>query len=290
MASVLGSRKRTRDDDFGLTNEDSHLDKRSRPTAGQGSHHGYHDSVLSTPASHTREQPKYNSDDDGSSSMVSEPGSPQDISMSSDDDMNGDTFSQSPEDSFIMSRPRPSNSSPWAQRLQTNRVPTPIVPMRPGGSPYRIGPRQHVRQRHPQEFSSDHLDVPSPIDEDEVPTPPSAAEAAGSQLSMLTVSDVDMQESDDVPTINVHPVRPLSRNTNLDMYESAVESEPMDSGPETIVVRKQRQRSGALSSGNSPVRAGPSQPPAPRKGFSMGFRADCEKCRLRVPGHMNHLI
>ncbi|EME41178.1 hypothetical protein DOTSEDRAFT_90107 [Dothistroma septosporum NZE10] len=289
MSSVLGNRKRTCDEEFGLSNEDGHLDKRSRPTAGQGSHHGHHDSVLSTPASFTREQPKYDSEDDGSSSMISEPGSPQDISMSSDDEMNGDTFSQSPQDSFIMSRQRPSNSNPWAHRLQTNRVPTPIVSIRPGGSPLRTGLHQHVRQRHPQEFSSDHLDVPSPIDEDEVPTPPSAAEAAGSQLSMLTVSDVDMQETDSVPTINVHPVRPRSRNTNLDTYESAVESEPMESGPETIIVRKQRQRSGALSSGNSPVRAGPSQPPG-RKGFSMGFRADCEKCRLRVPGHMNHLI
>lgn len=32
---------------------------------------------------------------------------------------------------------------------------------------------------------------------------------------------------------------------------------------------------------------------SPMKGkmtISMGYRADCEKCRMRVPGHYNHLI
>jgi hypothetical protein len=24
--------------------------------------------------------------------------------------------------------------------------------------------------------------------------------------------------------------------------------------------------------------------------FSMGFRADCDKCRERVPGHYNHVL
>lgn len=27
-----------------------------------------------------------------------------------------------------------------------------------------------------------------------------------------------------------------------------------------------------------------------RRGFSMGYRSDCEKCRLRVPGHFSHVI
>ena len=35
--------------------------------------------------------------------------------------------------------------------------------------------------------------------------------------------------------------------------------------------------------GGSPVQKG-------KMMISMGFRADCEKCRLRVPGHYNHLI
>jgi hypothetical protein len=27
-----------------------------------------------------------------------------------------------------------------------------------------------------------------------------------------------------------------------------------------------------------------------RRGFSMGYRSDCEKCRMKVPGHFSHVI
>jgi hypothetical protein len=27
-----------------------------------------------------------------------------------------------------------------------------------------------------------------------------------------------------------------------------------------------------------------------KKSFSIGYRADCEKCRLKVPGHFNHIV
>ena len=30
--------------------------------------------------------------------------------------------------------------------------------------------------------------------------------------------------------------------------------------------------------------------PGMKKTFSMGYRVDCEKCRLKVPGHFNHII
>ena len=248
------------------------------------------------------QKPKYDSDDQ--SSMMSEPGSPQDIIMSDEDvDDETATFSQSPEE-MIPPTSRPP-SSPWRGRLaQVNqRVPTPIQPPnRPGARPVqvRIGTNQHVRQRHPQEnvsSSSDHLEVPSPIDEDEVPTPPSAAEAAGSQLSMLTVSDVDMEPTESLPSISVDASESLQLAQGPEQMDSAIDVEPMDSiaAPETgLVVRKQRQRSGALSSGHgspspSPMRVDPSEN-GRKRGFSMGFRTDCEKCRMRVPGHMNHFI
>lgn len=269
--------------------------QRARATTEASADSGkwFNDSVLNTPTQ-AREQPKYDSDDD-ISSLVSEPGSPQDVNMESgeDDDM-AETLSQSPEDAF-MSRPALISGHIMGQRLQTNRVPTPMVPMRPGASPDRIrtGFKQHVRRRHPQEYSAssnDLLEVPSPIDEDGVPTPPSAAEAAGSQLSMLSVSDVDMDAttSYDIPRISIDPARPSPSTTHIGP-NAELDMEPTYGGPESIVVRKQRQRSGALSSGNSPVRAppGPSNMAA-KRGFSMGFRADCDKCRNRVPGHMNH--
>lgn len=30
--------------------------------------------------------------------------------------------------------------------------------------------------------------------------------------------------------------------------------------------------------------------PGMKRSFSIGYRADCEKCRLKVPGHFNHII
>ena len=30
--------------------------------------------------------------------------------------------------------------------------------------------------------------------------------------------------------------------------------------------------------------------PGMKRSFSMGYRADCEKCRAKVPGHFNHII
>ena len=248
-------------------------------------------------------KPKYDSDDQ--SSMVSEPGSPQDIAMSSGDEDMADSapsFSQSPEDTLPSTSIGKLPTNIWQSRMrQTNRVPTPIQPPgRPGTHPLqtRTGTRQHIRQRHPQEnistaTSGELLEVPSPIDEDEVPTPPSAAEAAGSQLSMLTVNDMDMEPSSalDLPTISVDPSL-TPRSGDISDVESAIDIDPMDdseSRDSRLTVRKQRQRSGALSSGQgspSPVRADPNA----RRGFSMGFRADCEKCRMRVPGHMNHFL
>ena len=257
---------------------------------------------------------KYDSDDQ--SSMVSEPGSPQDITMSDEDMLDNDTdaaFSQSPEEPLPSSALSRFSSSPW--RAQTDRVPTPIIPpdrLSMRSIQIRTGPKQHMRARHPQEnlsTSSDHLEVPSPIDEDEVPTPPSAAEAAGSQLSMLSVNDMDMEPSGaGLPRISISPSSSLHQheggNHSLPL-DSAIDMDAMDDTEfreSRLMVRKQRQRSGALSSGQgspSPVRAelrsamdhrGVEIGGAVKRVLSLGFRADCEKCRMRVPGHMNHFV
>ena len=215
--------------------------------------------------------------------------------MSSDDEMRDDfdtaAFSQSPESNFASSSSRQAlaSSSPWHARTlqqrtsnQNQRVATPIVSFqtRPGPRTIQLRTGHHIRDRHPQEnLSSDNLEVPSPIDEDEVPTPPSAAEAAGSQLSMLTVNDMDTDPSPNLPTISVDTQAAMQ-----DAAESAIDIEPMDDTLDMpLTVRKPRQRSGEVSS-PSPIQ------PKPQKGFSMGWRADCEKCLQRVPGHLNHFV
>ncbi|THX77518.1 hypothetical protein D6D04_06281 [Aureobasidium pullulans] len=92
---------------------------------------------------------------------------------------------------------------------------------------------------------------PSPISEDEAHTPTTAT---GSQFSLLTVNDMDM--------------------------DAETTPRPAPQTPE-VHVRKQRARSGAFTS--------PRDSDTSKK-FSMGYREDCEKCRNRVPGHMNHFL
>ncbi|TKA32073.1 hypothetical protein B0A50_01320 [Salinomyces thailandicus] len=292
FASSAGT-KRSREDDGDEMQAAGLLGKKQRPTLDGVSHSWHHDSVLNTPLA-SSQHPKYDSDDQ--SSMVSEPGSPQDMA-SSGDEMDLDespSFSQSPEDrQHTLPKASPASSSPWRDRLQgRNRIATPFH--RPSMRPAQLqtaGFKQHVRQRHPQENSSDLLEVPSPIDEDEVPTPPSAAEAAGSQLSMLSMDDMDVEQAG-IPAITVDPARSIPIGG-----ETSRGAEAMDRAPEPILVRKQRQRSGATSNGSaSPARGivelgmDSTFGGSGRKGISIGYRADCEKCRMRVPGHMNHFV
>lgn len=224
--------------------------------------------------------------------MLSEPGSPQVISA---DEADPDAMSED-EDLASFSQQRAGSpdyepgslQTPWKARTQAaHRIPTPMIP-RPKTSPIQT----HIRRRHPQEnIGSDRLDVPSPIDEDEVPTPPSAAEAAGSQLELLSVSDVEMQGADPLPQIAVSPSQPPPNTSQAPQYSD---------GPGSMMVRKQRQRSGALSAGyGSPMRdpsamatdsGEASTAGVNKRGISMGYRPDCEKCRLGVPGHLNHFF
>lgn len=313
MESVqVRKRRRELEDDL-----PEHADKKSRqmfstPTPFTGVEPLWQpkDALSSPSRSFHSQRDKYDSDDQDS--MASEPGSPQAMSDAEDDDV-----SMADSDGEPSSLPKPSAAgaahplqTPWKTRTANgNRIPTPIV--RPGASPIQT----HIRSRHPQEVSSsqpgvqqqDRLEVPSPIDEDEVPTPPSAAEAAGSQLEMLRVTD-EMQTDDPERAEDSIPQISISRTRSPQPFEMGMGS---PTGPVKL-----RKRSGALSAGqSSPMRATPEPafggamsgmsgsglangdigPPggessafAAKRGISMGYRHDCEKCRMRVPGHMNH--
>lgn len=178
-----------------------------------------------------------------------------------------------------------------------------MMPPRPKTSPIQT----HIRRRHPQEnVGGERLDVPSPIDEDEVPTPPSATEAAGSQLELLTVSDVEMQgvEHGDRLGNDGEHVPQIAVSQSSDAI-SQIPNAAFANSPGSMMVRKQRQRSGALSAAGygSPMRGasldgtnmvtmsnGDPNSGSSKRGISMGYRPDCEKCRLKVPGHMNHFF
>lgn len=197
------------------------------------------------------------SGDNGSiSSTISE-------ASSSDTDMDMDThsdyrmaFSTSPEQHLSSSswtiRPTPLRNPRMALDDHGTRVATPVVsaPVRPQPVPVQVATSSIIpSSRNHLGFAMERF--PSPISEDEPHTPTTAA---GSQLSLLTVTDVDMDMDATEPPEPPDPVEPMT-------------------------VRKQRQRSGAFTS-----------PREPSKKFTMGYRDDCEKCRNRVPGHMNHFL
>jgi len=122
----------------------------------------------------------------------------------------------------------------------------------------------------------------------------------GGQFSLLSVSgdasannistfgDMDL---DDLPTgiipssqiekeVVVSPhesLFPLSSPRTIIMDNSEYDYNSSASG--RVIVRKQRQRSGAFISS-----------PDVAKRFQMGYRDGCEKCRDKVPGHMNHFV
>ncbi|KAF2274119.1 uncharacterized protein EI97DRAFT_460512 [Westerdykella ornata] len=112
--------------------------------------------------------------------------------------------------------------------------------------------------------------MPSPISEDEdLPDTPTAW--TQSQLERLSVTGerqfhMEIEESTPVPAASV---------ATTDLSTSA---HPEGSEPPGVLTTptRGRKRSGALSSG--------------RGRFSMGYREDCEKCRMRVPGHYSHFL
>jgi len=194
--------------------------------------------------------------DDSSTSIMGETDSSDDMDMEMRDDFQMDR-SQSPDQpsSWILNN-NPLRNPRMALNERGMRVPTPIAPLstRPKPSPLQgntttsnaYAPSTSMRAR----LAGPRERFPSPISEDEPHTPTTAA---GSQFSLLTVSDMDMD----------------------------TETTPRALPPQTpdVHVRKQRQRSGAFTS--------PRDQDTSKK-FSMGYREDCEKCRNRVPGHMNH--
>lgn len=117
-----------------------------------------------------------------------------------------------------------------------------------------------------------HLRMPSPICEDEdgghtCYTPTAITQ---SQLSRLSVDeDMDLDGVDHA--LLTTQVERGGQHGGMGMDEEVVVQ-----GVDTTSPTRGRKRSGALSSSKGR--------------FSMGYREDCEKCRMRVPGHYAHFL
>jgi hypothetical protein len=182
-------------------------------------------------------------------------------------------------DANLFGRDSPANA--------TGRIPTPIYPTfaaQIGGSSNMGGlaypnsgfaggmsngylnvPSNPVFQQQPHTRKQVHLDqdrtrrMPSPISEDEdIPDTPTAL--TQSQLSRLSM------------TSNGQGTEPMDMEGSLSHDDADMMAPP----PGVVTTPSRgRKRSGALSG---------------RGKFSMGYRDDCEKCRMRVPGHYSHFL
>ncbi|KAG9952692.1 hypothetical protein KCU85_g1898, partial [Aureobasidium melanogenum] len=196
--------------------------------------------------------------DDSLASTITGTDSSDDMDMDMRDDFHME-LSQSPEQPSSWIIPNaPLRNPRMALDDRGSRVPTPIALLstRPKPTPLQgntsASSSYNASTSMRARLAGPRERFPSPISEDEPHTPTTAT---GSQFSLLTVNDIDMD----------------------------AETTPRPPPPQTpeIHVRKQRQRSGAFTS--------PRDQDTSKK-FSMGYREDCDKCRNRVPGHMNHFL
>ncbi|PNS15827.1 hypothetical protein CAC42_4279 [Sphaceloma murrayae] len=262
------SKKRSRDveDDFDLTTQS--LGKKSRcsgpadsPLSASTGKAQWH--FLQSPLGRARTA---RSDrDDTDTANVSEVDSTTDDSM--DLDLRDESLSWSPnsagritanstqsgtsDPSVISITQQQSTSHPSIEILvkPTRPKPCPLQSSSHMASEHAFRPKAHeLIVGSSEKAVTDRM--PSPMEDDEPHTPTTAA---GSQLSLLSVNDMDVDSG------STTPVR---------------------QGAETgSFIRKQRQRSGAFISSADVA-----------KRIQFGYRADCEKCRNKVPGHMNHFL
>ncbi|PVI04863.1 hypothetical protein DM02DRAFT_145262 [Periconia macrospinosa] len=230
--------------------------------------------------------------------ICSSPHHDVDYAMQMDDDDLDMVSSQPPDTPFLPTNFRPAKLNPnlfgreppsaSGNTNNTGRLPTPIYPtfansgmsmnmnglgypssgMAGGGS---LGnsclgipslnpplmqpppPRKSGALHHAAEADRSRR-MPSPISEDEdIPDTPTAF--AQSQLSRLTVTSDQMMDTDAPSSASLQTLAPPSSTLS-----------PATRG---------RKRSGALTGSGR---------------FSMGYREDCDRCRLRVPGHYAHFL
>ncbi|KAK5995312.1 hypothetical protein PT974_03714 [Cladobotryum mycophilum] len=121
--------------------------------------------------------------------------------------------------------------------------------------------------------------LPSPISEDG----PALGPGLGSLNMMLDDNNMSMMSDDSLLTT---PQRTMDHPNAMMDIESPTQEQEIDPDAE--------------SSSPSPARRGHIRSkhtinswtwqPGMKRSFSIGYRADCEKCRLKVPGHFNHII
>ena len=199
-----------------------------------------------------------------------------------------DSAATSAFSSSLLSRldvPRPGSGKGGAINAQNARVPTPIyghfttidTPSDKSVSTPPVAPPTSAALPHPRVRTSTNDStenffrrraLPSPISEDEnMDSPTVMTKSMFSNLRMSTTPAADK-----FPQSELGMISPKSPKDYIPKHWASAPG---------LTMAKNRRRSDAISGG-----VGESG----KVVFSMGFRADCEKCRERVPGHYSHVL
>ena len=140
----------------------------------------------------------------------------------------------------------------WYTLHNNRRLPSPISEVGDSGSCQHGGPTSDV-----------------PMDSDHVAQSRLSAQLESSSLS----------GHQDTPDGMHHPNTELEPALPPNILGAELEGDPSSPSPN----RRGHQRS------KHTVNSWTWQP-GMKKSFSIGYRSDCEKCRLKVPGHFNHIV
>ncbi|KAI1341237.1 hypothetical protein F5Y15DRAFT_28564 [Xylariaceae sp. FL0016] len=129
--------------------------------------------------------------------------------------------------------------------------------------------------------------LPSPISEnggEEMPASPGMILDSSSQLQRPYLPH--MPHSTNPHAMAIHPnIRTSPPPADADAAMMDTDTSSPSSAPATPSPRSKFGHSRSKHTVNNWTLQ-----PGMKKSFSIGYRADCEKCRLKIPGHFNHII
>ncbi|KAF9886017.1 hypothetical protein FE257_012073 [Aspergillus nanangensis] len=181
----------------------------------------------------------------------------------------------SPMDIDLSHESLPSDGlQPWAPSGQDDKVlqPSPI-------SHNLINQSLTLNEQHPE------TSINIPTSEDPIPTASVQNPAQGQQYTTYEHSQrlpSPVSEGEDIPTN-------LSLTINYLGHASHSNVDPLPADGPTLNLEQPSATLLGQDQRSTPYRKlGPSK--KKKASVAMGFRADCEKCRRKIPGHYSHII
>ena len=118
--------------------------------------------------------------------------------------------------------------------------------------------------------------LPSPISEGD---PDALAGGRLARLSVVGDDAMDFESGEAVKSVATSPTK-IDVNTQDSAIVQTSSVEPLNPARTDL----------PAATGSTHERRRSLTAPSDKRRFSMGYRDDCEKCRMRVPGHFSHFL